>query len=151
MATSTTSQKVGSDAPGSGAGALCSATRKDGTPCRARARPGGALCFAHAPETAAQRLEVRARGGKNSARAVRLQANLSPDLRHAGQLLRTALDGVFAGEIEPRVATAIGALVGRMIDFERYVEFEHGVQELQERIDVLELQWNAERTIFRRT
>lgn len=41
----------------------CSATRTDGEPCRARARPGRTLCTFHDPELAEARAAARKRGG----------------------------------------------------------------------------------------
>src|SRR5262245_38364798 len=47
---------------------LCGATRKDGSPCRTRALPGGAFCLFHDPERGEQRKAARRAGGKNSRR-----------------------------------------------------------------------------------
>lgn len=46
----------------------CRAQNKDGSPCRARKRPGSDLCFAHDPSLEKQRREARLRGGRNRRR-----------------------------------------------------------------------------------
>lgn len=56
---------------------VCSATRRDGQPCRAVATHSG-LCIAHDPSLAEKRQEARRRGGVNSARIARLGKLVPP-------------------------------------------------------------------------
>ena len=87
----------------------CSATRKDGTPCRAQALADG-LCFAHSPLTADKRRAAARQGGRNHANVVRLQGLVPPRLLTVYTRLETALAEVHSGELDPRAGTAMAAL-----------------------------------------
>ena len=72
----------------------CQGHRKDGSPCRGQALPSGSYCFAHAPELADKRREVRKRGGANSARRARLLTLMPPRLMSVYNRLEEALSQV---------------------------------------------------------
>jgi hypothetical protein len=110
--------------------ATCSAARHDGTPCRVPALASG-YCFAHDPALAEKRAAARVAGGKGKARAARAQKRLPTDLRGVLGRLLTALDETHAGELEPRVASAMSALASAI---SRIYE----VAELEERLEKLE-------------
>ena len=113
----------------------CTATRKDGRRCAAPAIPGGACCFAHAPELAEERRAARARGGRNRARAVRLDRLLPASLKPLlGQLL-AAVEEVRGDEdgvgLTPAQAGAMAALAGAIVKV-------YGVGVIEERVAALE-------------
>jgi hypothetical protein len=85
------------------------------TPCRGRALPGGEFCFAHAPELAARRVEARERGGRNRSRMARARAAMPADLSGVLQRLHAALDRLDAGQLEPRIASAMASLAGAIV------------------------------------
>ena len=108
----------------------CSAVRRDGAPCTAPALAGG-YCFAHDPALAEKRAAARLAGGKGKASAARAHKRLPADLRDVLGRLLTALDETHAGELEPRVASAMSALASAI---SRIYE----VAELEERLEKLE-------------
>ena len=57
----------------------CNSKTHSGKPCRGFAIDDG-YCFSHSPALEKKRLEARAKGGKNSSRAVRLKRLVPPRL-----------------------------------------------------------------------
>src|SRR5689334_23295190 len=90
--------------------AQCRAARKDGTPCRARARPSG-FCFVHDPELGPKRNQARRRGGYASSNRARLEKQFPEDLEIIRSTLDAACARLLAGSMEPRVASAIASVV----------------------------------------
>ena len=88
----------------------CVATRKDGQPCTASAGPDG-RCVGH--RRGAQ--DARRKGGRNSARAARLDRLVPPRLLSVYDALEEALGEVHDGALDPRVATAMASLAGAMV------------------------------------
>lgn len=90
---------------------LCSATRKDGTPCRARAEGKGEFCTFHSQNSARKRALAAGRrlGGVNST-SPRTSLSDQPDIellsaddiRH---FLSTVVMKVKAGKLAPKIAT----------------------------------------------
>ena len=78
---------------------ICTARRKDGSPCTLAAVPGDRFCFAHVPAA----LEARRRGGACRATAARLLKHGTPESRELAQFVHEALVAVRAGELEARV------------------------------------------------
>jgi len=111
---------------------LCSATRRDGEPCRARPTRDG-LCMAHSPTLREKAQEARRAGGYNSARAARLGKLVPPRLMSVYDLLEEALGQVHQGELEPRIAQAMAALAGAMVRVLTSGELEARVRALEER------------------
>jgi hypothetical protein len=106
----------------------CTATRKDGRPCTALAVSEG-LCVGHAP----QAQEARRRGGRASARSARLGRLVPPRLLAVYDMLELALGGVYDGEVDPRVATAMASLAGAMVRVLTAGELEERVRRLEGR------------------
>ena len=92
---------------------LCSATRRDGEPCRARSTRDG-LCMAHSPTLREKAQEARRAGGYNSARAVRLARLCPPRLVKTFDLLEQVLDELHKGTLPPQVGSAMAAVAGQM-------------------------------------
>ena len=74
----------------------CTAKRKDGGDCQAPALEDG-YCFAHSPSRKAERDEARRRGGKNSAKVIRLRGLVPPRLTGIYDKLEAAFDEVHDG------------------------------------------------------
>jgi hypothetical protein len=104
---------------------VCTATKRDGSPCKLPSYGSSDLCWAHSPETAERRRRGQSRGGKGkpNRELVRLQGRLEElaegvldgsvdrsDAAVAGQLLNYALRAISVGlkareqeEIIPRL------------------------------------------------
>ena len=104
----------------------CSATRKDGRPCRARAGSSG-LCVGHRPQAG----EARRKGGKASARSARLGKLVPPRLLWVFERLEQALADVHEGSLEARRAQAMAVLAGAMVRVLTAGELEQRLRELE--------------------
>jgi hypothetical protein len=116
----------------------CGASRRDGSPCTARALPGRSRCFAHDPDLAGKRRAANAEGGRNKATARRLDKLTPASLRPLLDKYIGAVDAVEAGELEPKQAAAMAALVGVILKF-------YEVAEVEARLAALEAQHEQSR------
>ncbi len=112
----------------------CQGHRKDGSPCRGQALPSGSYCFAHAPELADKRREVRKRGGANSARRARLLTLMPPRLMSVYNRLEEALSQVHDGSLDARQAQAMASLAGVMVRVLTAGEVEERIRRLEDRL-----------------
>ena len=93
----------------------CQATTRDGTPCRAPALTGQALCFTHSqdPETVQKRDAARLKGAYVT-NAKKLPPDFpTPRLRGVGDVVGFAEETagrVLRGEISPNMANSAGRL-----------------------------------------
>ncbi len=110
----------------------CSATRRDGLPCRGIAYKGG-FCMAHDPALANKRREAARLGGKGKARIARLGKLVPPRLIAVYDHLEEALGQVHKGELSPQQATAMASLAGAMVRVLTSGELEERVRRLEER------------------
>ena len=113
---------------------LCKATTKDGPGCQTSAMPGSDFCFFHDPDKADERFEARAAGGRQN-RMKTLSAD-APDLKVEScqdvvSLISETINQVRKGELDPRVANAVGYLANVLI---RAVE----QGDIEDRIEALE-------------
>lgn len=106
----------------------CRETRRDGSPCTAKAGVDG-YCVGHRPGAS----EARAKGGRNSATAARLEKLVPPRLVGLYDRLEAALDEVHGGALDPRVASAMASLAGAMVRVLTSGELEDRVRKLEER------------------
>jgi hypothetical protein len=109
----------------------CQANAKSGEPCRAAATAGG-LCFFHAnPKKASELGRI---GGKNKRPARTQSVDPLPKLEKASAV-QEAVDrlvaDVYAGKVEPRVATGLASLLSLQL---RAIE----TTNLERRIDKIE-------------
>jgi len=111
----------------------CKSKTRTGEPCRGFAIKDG-YCFSHSPALEKKRLEARARGGKNSARAARLKRLVPPRLIPVYERLETALIEVHGGKLESKQATAMAALARAMVAVLTSGELEERVRGLEDRI-----------------
>lgn len=112
----------------------CKAETKTGEPCRAAAMPGSDFCFFHDPESETERHEAQSTGGR-SGRLKTLPED-TPDLKVENcadvvGLITATINQVRRGQIDPRVANAVGYLANVMI---RAVE----QSEVEQRLAALE-------------
>jgi hypothetical protein len=117
----------------------CERLKKDGTRCRAQALPGKSLCCFHDPELAAKRAEGRKRGGQARSKPAVVLPPDTPELP-----LRTVADVITAlgltinqtrkGELDVKVANAVGYLSGVLLHALKDGELEQRLAALEARL-----------------
>lgn len=93
----------------------CQQIKDDGTRCRAGVMHGSTFCFFHDPRQAKKRTEARKAGGRKTAAAVLPAATPDRPLQAVPDvvaLLGETINQVRRGELDPRVANAVGYLSG---------------------------------------
>ncbi len=82
---------------------VCTATKRDGSPCTLPPNGSGTLCWAHDPTNAERRRRGQSRGGRNkpSRELVRLQARFEE-----------LAEGVLEGTIDK----GVGAIAGQLLN-----------------------------------
>ena len=112
----------------------CTAAKGDGTACGAAALPGSQFCFFHDPAKAAARRQAQSAGGQAN-RMATLPAD-APDVTvedgaDVVKLLGATINQVRRGEIDPRVANAVGYLSNIMLSATGQRELENRLAELE--------------------
>lgn len=112
----------------------CTATKRDGTTCHTDALPGSKFCFFHSPEHAAARRDAQSRGGRAN-RMATLPSDV-PDVEVEDgdgvvKLLCQTINQVRRGEIDPRVANAVGYLSNIILAATGQRELESRIAELE--------------------
>jgi hypothetical protein len=102
------------DHPDNGDRHQCTAVKTDGERCQAKALTCSSRCFFHDPESAGERIAASRRGGEKN-RPVTLPPD-TPDfpLANAGDasaLIGRTINLLLRGEIDPKIANAVGYLV----------------------------------------
>jgi len=92
----------------------CTATKSDGGRCGARTLTGSLLCFFHDPASAEERTAASRRGGQKNRAAVLPPE--TPDFPlngadDASALLGRAINLLLRGELDPKIANAVGYLL----------------------------------------
>jgi hypothetical protein len=111
--------------------APCQAMTADGSSCRAAALAGSDFCYFHDPSNAEERREAQAQGGRQN--RMKTLAPDTPDvkLEDTGatvRLLSDTINQVRKGQIDPRVANAVGYLANILVkaleqgDMEKRIE-----------------------------
>jgi hypothetical protein len=114
----------------------CKAKKPDGSDCQNIALPGSEFCFFHDPDKADKRREAQALGGRHN-HIKTLDAD-APDVKIEScsdtvPLLSETINQVRKGEIDPRVANAVGYLANVLIkaveqsDIEKRLEAIEGI------------------------
>jgi hypothetical protein len=109
--------------------AVCSGTKRDGSPCTATVEPPQTHCWWHNPANAEARRRAASRGGK---------ARPSRELVAVKSQLQEMADGVLSGETDRARAAVAGQLLNiklRAIEVERRIK---ETEELEARIEELE-------------
>jgi len=112
----------------------CTATKDDGTACGAASLPGSHFCFFHDPAKAAARRKAQSAGGLANKMAT-LPAD-APDVKvedgaDVVKLLGATINQVRRGEIDPRVANAVGYLSNIVLSATGQRELENRLAELE--------------------
>jgi len=89
------------------------------------------LCLAHDPDRSAQYAEARRRGGRNSSSAARLRGLVPPRLATVYDRLETALAQVHEGDLDPKIASAMGSLARALVAVLTSGELEQRVRDLE--------------------
>lgn len=112
----------------------CRATTTDGPSCQAAALPGSDYCFFHDPERADERREAKAAGGRHGkmktlaadAPAVRVES-----CQDVVRLISETINQVRRGELDPRVANAVGYLANILIKAAEQGDMEKRIEQLE--------------------
>ena len=112
----------------------CAAAKGDGTACGAAALPGSQFCFFHDPAKSAARRQAQSAGGLANKMAT-LPAD-APDVKvedgaDVVKLLGATINQVRRGEIDPRVANAVGYLSNIVLSATGQRELENRLAELE--------------------
>jgi len=112
----------------------CAATKRNGEACQAAALPGSRFCFFHSPGHADARREAQSRGGLANKMAT-LPSD-APDVKvedgaDVVKLLSATINQVRRGEIDPRVANAVGYLSNIALAATDRRELESRIAELE--------------------
>ena len=112
----------------------CTAAKGDGTACGAAALPGSQFCFFHDPAKAAARRQAQSAGGLAN-KMPTLPAD-APDVKvedgaDVVKLLGATINQVLHGEIDPRVANAVGYLSNIVLSATGQRELENRLAELE--------------------
>jgi hypothetical protein len=108
---------------------ICTATKRDGSPCTLPAQGQQSLCWAHDPKNAERRRRGASRGGRAKARA---------ELPQLKTLLTDLTERVLAGELDTGRASVANQLINtrlRAIEVERKIR---EAEEIEERLTALE-------------
>ena len=112
---------------------VCTATKRDGSPCTLPPNGSGTLCWAHDPTNAERRRRGQSRGGKSKP---------SRELLDIKNRLTTLAEDVLAGRADRGNAAVAGQLLNtviRAVGMEMKVrETEELARELEEVRDILE-------------
>ncbi len=115
----------------------CTATRSDGSPCRAQALPGEALCWAHHPEMRRKADEARRRGGENKSNLVRASKRLPKDLKDVQAILLELIRDLHGDEglDLPSKARGVSQLAGVFVRTHELAEVEGRIEDLEQRLE----------------
>jgi LPS O-antigen subunit length determinant protein (WzzB/FepE family) len=108
---------------------ICTATKRDGSPCTLPSSGPEGLCWAHDPKNAERRRRGQSRGGKNKP---------SREVVGIKSQLQNLVQDVLSGELETGRAAVANQLINtrlRAIELERKIK---ETDELEARIETLE-------------
>ena len=108
---------------------VCTATKRDGSPCTLPANGPQGLCWAHDPKNAERRRKGASRGGK---------AKANRELPQIKTLLEDLTERVLSGELQTGPAAVANQLINtrlRAVELERKIK---ETEELEERLARLE-------------
>lgn len=128
----------------------CTATNRNGEPCRAFALPGETMCFSHHPGKRAEVKAARRRGGENRSNARRAAKTLALEGRQLRSedlpdVLRACVLRVVNGEMEPGQASAVAALARTTLQVAHDLELEARIAALEEAAGVDTMPSNVRR------
>ena len=112
----------------------CVQTKADGTPCRAAAVTGSDYCFAHDPAMAGEREAARQAGGRvGKTRVLPPETSAVPlsSMADVIALLGLTINEVRRGELDPKVANAVGYLAATLLRALEQGDIEKRLAELE--------------------
>jgi hypothetical protein len=112
----------------------CEGVKPDGDECKARRVAGSSYCFFHDPEKRAERESAQRAGGLKNKVAV--LSSTTPDARlldakDVVKLLAETINQVRRGEVDPKVANAVGYLGGLLMKAIHETEIESRLATLE--------------------
>jgi len=112
----------------------CQARKPDGASCQAAALPGSDFCFFHDPDRADERRDAQSFGGSRN-RMKTLSAD-APDVKIEScqdvvRLISETINQVRRGDLDPRVANAIGYLANVLIKAAEQGDLEKRIEDLE--------------------
>jgi septal ring factor EnvC (AmiA/AmiB activator) len=110
---------------------VCTATKRDGTPCTLPSYGSNNLCWAHSPETAERRRRGQSRGGKSKP---------NREIADLKRKLENLAEDVLAERVDRSAAVVVNQIINtraRLIELERKIKEQ---DEVLERIEALEAQ-----------
>lgn len=112
----------------------CQAKTADGSSCRTAALTGSDFCFFHDPDRATDRLEANAAGGRQN--RMKTLDGTAPDVKIEScqdvvRLISETINQVRRGELDPRVANAIGYLANVLIKAAEQGDMEKRLEDLE--------------------
>ena len=108
----------------------CTAMRKDGLPCKAKATRSG-LCLAHDPALAEKRRVTRALRGTDGSEVARLQNPTPSRLIPVSEALERAFLQVQSGDMDPGRAKALATLARAIVKVREAGEIEEELRRLE--------------------
>src|SRR5450755_2733835 len=98
----------------------CKSRKRDGKRCGANAQPTNGLCVFHDPARAAEGRRARRAGGLTRGRVAVVLPAGTPDhplgnTTDVSQLLADSINRLRRGQLDPRVANAMGYLAGVLL------------------------------------
>ena len=98
----------------------CEFRKKDGSRCEANAQPANGVCVLHDPARAADGRRARRAGGLSRTRVAAVLAPDTPDHplarpKDVSALLGDSINRLRRGELDPRVANAMGYLASVLL------------------------------------
>lgn len=113
---------------------ICRARKPDGVRCKAAALVGSDFCYFHDPEKAEERREAQAQGGRQG--HLKALPPDTPDVRldscaSAAGLLSETINQVRKGELDPRVANAVGYLANILLKAIEQSDVERRIEDLE--------------------
>ncbi len=111
----------------------CQAKTADGSGCQAAALPSSDFCFFHDPDRVDERRQANAAGGRNGKMKT---LDGAPDIkvescRDVVRLISDTINQVRRGELDPRVANAIGYLANVLIKAAEQGDTEKRLEDLE--------------------
>lgn len=115
---------------------VCKATRAGGGRCRAKPLLNGEFCFWHDPSQVRARKAAGSKGGSKG--RIKTLPDDTPDLRADNadrivKLLSRTINQTLKGEIDPKVANAVGYLSGVILRAKEQGDLLDRIKEVEER------------------
>ena len=112
----------------------CRATKRDGQPCRSVVVLMSGYCPRHDPARRDEAHAASVAGGRGRGRIARVERLVPGTLRPVLNTLLDALGQTHRGELDPKIATALAALVGGIVRVYQSASVEEQIAALEAQI-----------------